>query len=229
LVEETISTIRQRLACVRCAVALDADAIRCARCGDALAEVVVEGLERGSAPALRARFRERRAALAGPDRSGVWRYRELVHPGVELGSIVTRFEGSTGLYRSPAVASFAGIDALALKHEGENPTGSFKDRGMTVGVTEAVRRRARAVACASTGNTSASLASYAAIAGVPSLVFVPAGKIAPGKLAQTIAFCPSTRHGLIELSSASPSADAASSTRRIASSKLPRTAITVAP
>jgi threonine synthase len=77
---------------------------------------------------------------------------------------------------------------LALKHEGENPTGSFKDRGMTVAVTQAVRAGATALACASTGNTSASLAAYAAQAGVPALVFVPRGKVAAGKLAQALAY-----------------------------------------
>jgi threonine synthase len=77
---------------------------------------------------------------------------------------------------------------LWLKHEGHNPTGSFKDRGMTVGVTQARRIGARAVACASTGNTSASLAAYAAQAGLPALVLVPAGGVALGKLAQALAY-----------------------------------------
>jgi threonine synthase len=81
-----------------------------------------------------------------------------------------------------------GADALFLKHEGENPTGSFKDRGMTVGVTQAKLLGARAVACASTGNTSASLAAYAALANIPALIFIPSGKIAAGKLAQALAY-----------------------------------------
>jgi threonine synthase len=75
-----------------------------------------------------------------------------------------------------------------MKHEGHNPTGSFKDRGMTVAMTQARRTAARAVACASTGNTSASLAAYAAQAGLPALVFVPAGQVALGKLTQTMAY-----------------------------------------
>jgi threonine synthase len=75
-----------------------------------------------------------------------------------------------------------------MKHEGHNPTGSFKDRGMTVATTQAKRTGARAVACASTGNTSASLAAYAAQAGLPAFVFVPAGNVALGKLAQTLAY-----------------------------------------
>ncbi|MGH2509332.1 MAG: threonine synthase, partial [Ktedonobacteraceae bacterium] len=80
------------------------------------------------------------------------------------------------------------LDQFFLKHEGENPTGSFKDRGMTVGVTMARLRGACAVACASTGNTSASLASYAAQAGMQGIVFLPAGQIAGGKLAQSLAY-----------------------------------------
>jgi threonine synthase len=75
-----------------------------------------------------------------------------------------------------------------MKEEGHNPTGSFKDRGMTVALTQAVRASARAVACASTGNTAASLASYAALAGLPALVFVPKGRVAAGKLTQALAY-----------------------------------------
>jgi threonine synthase len=87
-----------------------------------------------------------------------------------------------------AIARHAGLASLVVKHEGHNPTGSFKDRGMTVAVTQAKRIGARAVACASTGNTSASLSAYAAQAGIPAFVFVPEGRIAAGKLAQTVAY-----------------------------------------
>lgn len=119
--------------------------------------------------------------------SGVWRYRELILP-VTADAIVSRPEGNTPLYHHPRLSSWVGLDAFYLKHEGENPTGSFKDRGMTVGVTQAGLLGARAVACASTGNTSASLAAYAALAGIPAIVFIPAGKIAAGKLAQALAY-----------------------------------------
>ena len=88
----------------------------------------------------------------------------------------------------PALSSWAGVERLLFKHEGENPTGSFKDRGMVVGITQAVRVGARAVACASTGNTSSSLAAYAAQVGQPAFVFLPAGKVAMGKVAQTLAY-----------------------------------------
>jgi threonine synthase len=133
------------------------------------------------------------------DCSGVWRYRELILPAPEQ-YVVSRPEGNTGLYpvgmencgagRSGHrhIGTYAGLERFFLKHEGENPTGSFKDRGMTVGVTMANMLGVSAVACASTGNTSASLASYAAQAGMRSIVFLPAGKVAGGKLAQTLAY-----------------------------------------
>ena len=131
------------------------------------------------------------AGRRGPDpldASGVWRYRELVLPDARREEVVTYPEGNTPLLSREAVSRFAGVEALLLKHEGMNPTGSFKDRGMTVGMTQARRIGARAVACASTGNTSASLAAYASSAGLPALVFVPAGQVALGKLAQTLAY-----------------------------------------
>lgn len=138
--------------------------------------------------ALSEKFRERRTALVGCDASGVWRYRELVLPSVKAEEIVSHPEGNTPLLARGAIARFAQCDGLLVKHEGHNPTGSFKDRGMTVATTQAKRTGARAVACASTGNTSASLAAYAAHAQLPALVFIPAGKVALGKIAQTIAY-----------------------------------------
>jgi len=129
-----------------------------------------------------------RAALAGrKSASGVWRYGEVVLPGaVDLA--VSFPEGNTPLLARAALQRWSDVDALLLKHEGMNPTGSFKDRGMTVGMTQARRIGARAVACASTGNTSASLAAYAAQAGIPALALVPDGQVAPGKLTQTLAY-----------------------------------------
>ena len=123
-------------------------------------------------------FDQRRSSRRTIDQSGVWRFREAVLD-VEESQIVTHPEGGTRMYER---------DGILFKHEGENPTGSFKDRGMTVAMTQAVRVGARAVACASTGNTSASLAAYAAQAKLRAIVFVPAGKIAAGKLAQTLAY-----------------------------------------
>ncbi|MCB0877296.1 MAG: pyridoxal-phosphate dependent enzyme, partial [Solirubrobacterales bacterium] len=121
--------------------------------------------------------------------SGVWRYWPLL-PHLPGDAIVSRWEGNTALYRDDRLARFAGLQdgALRMKHEGQNPTGSFKDRGMTVGVSHAKAVGAKIIACASTGNTSASLASYAAAAGIPALVLVPATKISASKIAQTIAY-----------------------------------------
>jgi threonine synthase len=120
--------------------------------------------------------------------SGVWRFAPLL-PSIPEEAIVTRWEGNTPLYRDDRLAKYAGIGhgEVRVKHEGHNPTGSFKDRGMTVAVSHAQAIGSALVACASTGNTSASLASYAAAAGLPSLVLIPEGKISAGKLAQTIA------------------------------------------
>ncbi len=119
--------------------------------------------------------------------SGVWRFAPLVMPSVGKDA-VSWPEGNTPLIARDTIARFAGVEQLWCKHEGMNPTGSFKDRGMTVGMTQAKRIGAAAVACASTGNTSASLAAYAAHAGLPGLVFVPAGQVALGKLTQTLAY-----------------------------------------
>ena len=118
--------------------------------------------------------------------SGVWRYRSML-PAIPDEAVVTRAEGRTPIYYDERIAAFGGVASLGLKHEGQNPTASFKDRGMTVAVSHAKAIGARFVACASTGNTSASLASYAAAAGIPSVVLIPEGKISGGKLAQTIA------------------------------------------
>jgi threonine synthase len=142
----------------------------------------------GRAAELRRLFAERVSITGEPrDRSGVWRYAELIMSAPST-SIVSFPEGNTPLIANERVASWAGSSRMLLKHEGLNPTGSFKDRGMTVGVTQARRVRASAVACASTGNTSASLAAYAALAGLPALVLVPAGHVSSGKLHQTLAY-----------------------------------------
>ena len=132
------------------------------------------------------RFSQRCGDAPDASTSGVWRFRELVLPSAE--AVVSHPEGNTPLLHRTALDRWAGVDQLLLKHEGANPTGSFKDRGMTVGMTQAVRIGAKAVACASTGNTSASLAAYASQAGLPALVVVPAAGVAMGKLAQTLAY-----------------------------------------
>ncbi len=134
-------------------------------------------------------FDQRLSSWDRLDRSGVWRYRELVYPDLPVDMAVTRGEGNTTLYPTlPKLVDYTGVKQLQLKHEGENPTGSFKDRGMTTGVTQARIVGARSVICASTGNTSASMASYAAICGLGALVFFPEGYVALGKVAQSVAY-----------------------------------------
>ena len=145
------------------------------------------------AAALRDLFDARLIPTRGPHGmsaadSGVWRFRELIMPGISDAQIVSQGEGLTPLLSRSRVAAWAGVADLLIKHEGHNPTGSFKDRGMTVALTQAKRIKATAVACASTGNTSSALASYASLAGLRGLVLVPAGKVALGKLSQTIAY-----------------------------------------
>ncbi|MFN4133003.1 MAG: threonine synthase [Candidatus Hadarchaeales archaeon] len=117
----------------------------------------------------------------------VWKYRAFM-PILDDSKIVSLGEGGTPLHRCRRLAREIGIETLYIKFEGANPTGSFKDRGMTVGITKALEFGARTVACASTGNTSASLAAYAAKAGLRCLVILPKGKVALGKLTQTMVF-----------------------------------------
>lgn len=130
----------------------------------------------------------RRGSFAPLDRSGVWRFRELVLP-LDERHVASKPEGNTNLYAARALGAWAGLAGeLRLKHEGENPTGSFKDRGMTVAVSAARALGMTSVACASTGNTSASMAAYAASVGLKPYVFIPEGKIAYGKLGQSLAY-----------------------------------------
>jgi threonine synthase len=111
---------------------------------------------------------------------GVWRYAAALP--FETG--VTLPEGATPLHRAPRLEAEVGVEALRIKHEGMNPTGSFKDRGMTVGVRVAKELGVDRLACASTGNTSAALAAYGARGDMQTLVLLPEGKVAAGKIAQ---------------------------------------------
>jgi threonine synthase len=174
------------LRCLDCAASYPGLQVRYrCDCGGTLD--VVHDLDALRGRPLLAEFDARRASRDPLDRSGVWRFRELVLP-LDPASVVTRPEGNTALYRHPAIEAYAGLEQFRLKHEGENPTGSFKDRGMTAGVSVARRLGLTRVACASTGNTSASMAAYAAMAGMQAFVFIPEGKVASGKLAQAIAY-----------------------------------------
>ena len=164
---------------------------RCLACGD-LFEVEYlgwnkpQGTDRPNAGALKWLWRERRSSTEAIDRSGVWRFRELLPILDNFENAVTLFEGNTPLYHLPRAAKSLGMDQLFAKHQGMNPTGSFKDTGMTAALSVARERGFKWVACASTGNTSAAMAAYAARAGLKSLVLIPQGKIAWGKLAQAM-------------------------------------------
>jgi threonine synthase len=156
----------------------------CRRCGELLEIERVSG-NAFDAASLREVWRQRRASLDERDRSGVWRFREFLpfDDGVE---IVSLGEGNTQLYDAPRCAEYCGLDELRLKHQGNNPTGSFKDTGMTVAVTQAKKLGMRRVVCASTGNTAASLAAYAARAGIECMIMAPAGQVSAAKLAQAL-------------------------------------------
>jgi threonine synthase len=181
-----MSALTFRLDCVDCGTSHPAFEVRYrCDCGGTL-DVVHDLPALGDRVDL-ALFDRRLASKDRVDRSGVWRFRELVLP-LTPKEIVTKPEGNTNLYRSERLASWVGVEDLAWKHEGENPTGSFKDRGMTVGISVAKRLGMDRVACASTGNTSASMASYAAMAGMKAYVFIPEGKVAFGKLSQSLAY-----------------------------------------
>ncbi len=115
---------------------------------------------------------------------GVWRYASFLP--VDAKKAITLQEGGTPLYDCQALATKLGVKRVYVKYEGANPTGSFKDRGMTVGVSKALELGSKVVGCASTGNTSASLAAYAAKGGLKCVVLLPQGKVAAGKLAQAM-------------------------------------------
>jgi threonine synthase len=156
----------------------------CSRCGDLLDIERVGPYDR-EVESLRALWRERLTSNEARDRSGVWRFREVL-PFSDNVEVVSLGEGNTPLYDAPRSALYCGLDSLKLKHQGNNPTGSFKDTGMTVAVTQARNLGMRLVACASTGNTAASLAAYAARARMLCAILVPDGQVSEAKLAQAL-------------------------------------------
>jgi threonine synthase len=165
--------------CINCGskYAIDEIVYFCRKCGDLL-EVKYENGELEGA-AKKSEWRSMPLS--------VWRYRDFM-PIRDASKIVSLNEGGTGFHRCLRLGEKLGLKQLYVKNEGENPTGSFKDRGMTVGVSKAVELGVNAVICASTGNTSASLAAYAAKAGLQCAVLIPSGKIAYGKLAQAMIY-----------------------------------------
>ena len=178
-----------RFRCIACGDLSDAASqdFRCSHCGDLL-EITYPTWKKTKPDAekLKSTWQSRRLSSNPVDLSGVWRYRDLL-PGLdEERQVITLREGNTPLYELPQCARITGVPHLLAKHQGMNPTGSFKDAGMTVAATFARRAGFRWVACASTGNTSASMAAYAARGGMRGLVLVPEGKISWSKLSQAL-------------------------------------------
>jgi threonine synthase len=164
-----------------------ANDFRCPQCGNLL-EINDPAWKAPHAnpESLKSLWRERRLLSQPVDLSGVWRFRELLPAPSSVFDVVTLREGSTPLYELPRCSQSTGVARLYGKHQGMNPTGSFKDTGMTVAATFAKEAGHKWVACASTGNTSASMAAYAARGGMRSLVLVPEGKISWSKLSQAL-------------------------------------------
>ncbi len=178
-----------QLRCIGCGRIALPDRFRCEHCRDLL-EIVFPGWdEQGpaglNAESLKQLWAERQSSFDSADRSGVWRFREIL-PEISKQEIITIKEGNTPVYELPRCARSAGVEELFAKHQGMNPTGSFKDTGMTVAASFARLAGYRWVACASTGNTSASMAAYAARGGLHSLVLIPEGKISWSKLSQSL-------------------------------------------
>jgi threonine synthase len=186
---EPNSARASHLRCIGCGVACEKaeQNFRCISCGDLL-EIVYPGWNTSQldATALRALWRRRRTSGLPLDESGVWRFRELLPSFDSWQQIITLREGNAPLYEMPGCARIAGLQQLYAKHHGMNPTGSFKDTGMTVAASVSRREGFRWVACASTGNTSASMAAYAARGEMRSLVLIPEGKVSWGKLSQAL-------------------------------------------
>ena len=185
---EEVSQNNFRFRCIACGDTGDTAGqdFRCGKCSDLL-EVTYPSWK-GSKPnpaVLKETWQRRKLSSAPADLSGVWRFRDLL-PTVEPEHIITLREGNTPLYELPRCARITGVPRLFAKHQGMNPTASFKDTGMTVAATFARKAGFRWVACASTGNTSASMAAYAARGGMRSLVLVPEGKISWSKLSQAL-------------------------------------------
>jgi threonine synthase len=158
----------------------------CPRCGGLLEAVY--GKPAQSADELKCLWRTRRTSNDPLDQSGVWRYREFIPFLDDYAHAVTLREGCTPLLPGRLAAEYGGLDALVFKHQGFNPTGSFKDNGMTCGASQAMRLGMTRVACVSTGNTSASMAAYASAAGLQPVIFIPHGNISFGKLAQALEY-----------------------------------------
>jgi threonine synthase len=172
-----------RLACSECGAEAASGSLFCSGC-QGLLEFRLDpaGLD---VRALRLTFKERHTSNDALDQSGVWRFRELL-PEIALERVVTLRENAVPVYRAQVGAAYADATNLTYLHLGMNPTASFKDAGMTVAISHARSHGARVAVCASTGNTAASMAAYAARAGMSAFVLVPAGGVSAAKMAQTL-------------------------------------------
>ena len=178
-----------RFRCIGCGDLSDTASqnFRCPQCKDLLEITYPQGKESSFDPTkLKSTWRNRRLSSTPIDQSGVWRFRDFLPALASEGQAITLREGNTPLYELPQCARITGVPRLLAKHQGLNLTGSFKDAGMTVAATFARLAGFRWVACASTGNTSASMAAYAARGGLRSLVLVPDGRISWSKLSQAL-------------------------------------------
>ncbi|HOF33910.1 MAG TPA: threonine synthase [Spirochaetota bacterium] len=165
---------------------------KCPKCGSLL-EVHHDAdyLKKKSASEWKETFSSRMGTTKWPFGSGVWRYKEWINPDIDDENIVSMYEGNSNLFWAKRFGGFLGMNDLWVKMCGNTHTGSFKDLGMTVLVSQvndmiARGKKIKAVACASTGDTSAALSAYCAYAGIPSIVFLPADKITTAQLVQPI-------------------------------------------
>ena len=156
----------------------------CPRCGETL-EIECQLPRPKSPDSLRRSWAASANSKLPRDLSGVWRYHAML-PFDEDAPLVTLFEGNTPIFHAPRSAEYCGLSDLRLKHQGYNPTGSFKDTGMAAAMTQAVISGARTAICASTGNTAASLAAYAARARMQAVILLPHGQVSSSKLAQSL-------------------------------------------
>src|SRR5260370_27367391 len=162
----------------------------CSECSELLEVIYPEwtGAPREFGLRLKETWQARKDSSLGENSSGVWRFRELL-PQIERSNIVTLGEGNTPLLPIEKTCRFLRLGSLLAKHQGMNPTGSFKDTGISVAISMAKTTGFKCVCCASTGNTSASVAAFAARTGMKSIVLLPAGQGAFGKLAPTLEYC----------------------------------------
>jgi threonine synthase len=186
--------VSHALRCVHCGTVHPADrpparGFRCRSCGELLEVIYPEWERAGREFALRLKeiWKERKTSALPENASGVWRFRELL-PHLQGANVVTMSEGNTPLLTLPNTRKSLCLPGLVAKHQGMNPTGSFKDTGMSVAISMAKAQGFSFVCCASTGNTSASVAAYAAQAEMKSVVLLPAGQVASGKLAQALEY-----------------------------------------